>query len=205
MGNYNKTMIAIIDYGMGNLRSVQKAFEAAGADSRITQNAEEIKSAERIVLPGVGAMACAIGRLKELNLIEVIKEEIRRGKSFLGICLGMQLLFDESEEGGKVKGLGIIEGKVKRFKGIKVPHIGWNNLRKMGSPALFDGIPDNVFVYFCHSYYCQPNDPLLVAAQTNYGVNFASAVVRDNIWAVQFHPEKSQQLGLGIVKNFVKG
>lgn len=198
-------MIAIIDYGMGNLRSVEKAFEAVGADSRITQNAEEINSAQKIVLPGVGAMACAMQRLLELNLVAVIKEQIQKGKPFLGICLGMQLLFNESEEGGKVKGMGVLDGCVKRFKGLKVPHIGWNNLNQKGDRVLFEGVADNSFVYFCHSYYCQPKDYSLVAAETDYGINFASAVAKDNIWAVQFHPEKSQQLGLGIVKNFVKG
>ncbi|MFZ5801020.1 MAG: imidazole glycerol phosphate synthase subunit HisH [Candidatus Omnitrophota bacterium] len=197
-------MIAIIDYGLGNLRSVQKAFAAVGADGRITQKAGEIKSAEKIVLPGVGAMSSAMQKLNELRLLSVIKEQIETGKPFLGICLGMQLLFNESEEGGKVKGMGILDGCVRKFKGIKVPHIGWNNLKKKGNPDLLDGVADNAFVYFCHSYYCQPKDASLIAAQTDYGINFTSAVVKENLWAVQFHPEKSQQVGLGIVKNFVK-
>jgi glutamine amidotransferase len=195
-------MIIIIDYGMGNLHSVQKAFEAIGAQAVISQDAKQIKAADKVVLPGVGAMACAMGRLKELKLIPVIKEVVSQGKPFLGICLGMQLLFNESEEGGKVRGLGILPGTVKKFRLQKVPQIGWNQIQKKSGCKLFDGIEDGSFLYFCHSYYCQPKDASLVAAQTNYGIDYASAVCKDNIWAVQFHPEKSQQVGLRILKNF---
>jgi imidazole glycerol-phosphate synthase subunit HisH len=187
---------------MGNLRSVQKAFEAVGVSAQITQDAQKIKSADQIVLPGVGAMAPAMQRLEELGLVSAIKEAIGKGKSFLGICLGMQLLFKETEEGGKVRGLGILDGAVKRFKNVKVPHIGWNQIKNKNGGALFAGIPANAYVYFCHSYFCQPNDASMVAAETDYGTDFTSAVVKDNIWAVQFHPEKSQELGLRILKNF---
>lgn len=195
-------MIAIIDYGMGNLRSVQKAFEAVGAPAQIIQEAKEIKSAEKMVLPGVGAMAGAMQRLEELGLVSVIKEVIKKGKPFLGICLGMQLLFNESEEGGKVHGLGVIPGSVKKFRSLKVPHIGWNQLKKQKPCPLFEGVEPDAFVYFCHSYFCQPEDRTIIATETNYGVNFASAICKDNLWAVQFHPEKSQQLGLRMLKNF---
>jgi len=195
-------MIAIIDYGMGNLHSVQKAFEAVGAKAQISQKAEQIKSADKIVLPGVGAMACAMQRLEELGLIPVIKEVIAQKKPFLGICLGMQLLFNESEEGGKVCGLGILPGAVRKFRSLKVPHMGWNQLKKKTDCGLFTGISDDSFVYFCHSYYCAPTEAGIIATETAYGINFASGVCSDNIWAVQFHPEKSQQLGLQMLKNF---
>lgn len=195
-------MITIIDYGMGNLHSVQKAFEAIGAQATIAQEARQIKSADKIVLPGVGAMACAMGRLNELGLVPTIKEVIAQGKPFLGICLGMQLLFNETEEGGKVRGLGILAGSVKKFRSLKVPQIGWNQIQKKNSCKLFNGIEDKSFVYFCHSYYCQPEDASVVAAQTNYGIDYASSICKGNIWAVQFHPEKSQQVGLKILKNF---
>jgi len=195
-------MITIIDYGMGNLHSVQKAFEAIGAEAVISQKAKQIKSSEKIVLPGVGAMTFAMERLNELGLIPVIKEMVKKGNPFLGICLGMQLLFNETEEGGKVRGLGILAGAVKKFRSQKVPQIGWNQIQKRNNCKLFDGIDDNPFVYFCHSYYCQPEDASVVAAQTNYGIDYASSVCKGNIWAVQFHPEKSQQIGLRILKNF---
>ncbi|MDP3142333.1 MAG: imidazole glycerol phosphate synthase subunit HisH [Candidatus Omnitrophota bacterium] len=195
-------MITIIDYGMGNLHSVQKAFEAIGAQAVIVQEAKQIKSADKIVLPGVGAMACAMDRLNELGLVPAIREVITQGKPFLGICLGMQLLFNETEEGGKIRGLGILAGSVKKFRSLKVPQIGWNQVQNKNSCKLFNGIEDKSFVYFCHSYYCQPEDTSLVAAQTNYGIDYASAVCKGNIWGVQFHPEKSQEVGLRILKNF---
>lgn len=195
-------MITIIDYGMGNLHSVQKAFEAMGATAQISQDSRQIQSAEKIVLPGVGAMGAAMQRLTELNLVAVIKKVIKEGQPFLGICLGMQLLFKETEEGGKVEGLGILEGKVEKFKGVKVPHIGWNQIKMKNPCKLFDGIAENSFVYFCHSYFCQPQEVSIVATETAYGIDFASAICKDNVWAVQFHPEKSQQLGLKILQNF---
>lgn len=199
-------MLAIIDYGMGNLRSVSKALEAAGApDVRIVSEAKEILKADKIVLPGVGAMGEAIAALRRLRLIEPIKESIFR-KPFLGICLGLQLLFTESEEGGRVKGLGIFKGKVKRFsERLKVPHMGWNQVeqRNTGSPIL-EGIPDNSFFYFCHSYYVVPEDKSIIASKTGYGKEFVSSINKDNLFACQFHPEKSQAAGLRLLKNFVR-
>lgn len=199
-------MLAIIDYGMGNLRSVSKALEAAGApDVRIVSEAKEILKADKIVLPGVGAMGEAIAALRRLRLIEPIKESIFR-KPFLGICLGLQLLFTESEEGGRVKGLGIFKGKVKRFsERLKVPHMGWNQVeqRNTGSPIL-EGIPDNSFFYFCHSYYVVPDDKSIIASKTGYGKEFVSSINKDNLFACQFHPEKSQAMGLRLLKNFVR-
>jgi glutamine amidotransferase len=195
-------MIAIIDYGMGNLHSVQKAFEFVGVDARISQKAEDILSAEKIVLPGVGAMKAAMQRLEELGLVDAIKKVVQQKKPFLGICLGMQLLFQESEEGGKVNGLGILTGAVKKFKGVKVPHIGWNRIETGNSCPLFAGLKAEPYFYFCHSYYCQPSEAEIIAAKTKYGIDFASAVCKDNVMAVQFHPEKSQKLGLQILTDF---
>lgn len=199
-------MLAIIDYGMGNLRSVSKALEAAGASNvRIVSEAKEILKADKIVLPGVGAMAEAISALRKLKLIDPIKERIFE-KPFLGICLGLQLLFTESEEGGRVKGLGIFRGKVKRFSGrLKVPHMGWNQVeqRNTGSPIL-EGIPDNSYFYFCHSYYVVPEDKSIIASTTDYGKEFVSSVSKDNLFACQFHPEKSQAMGLRLLKNFIR-
>ncbi len=196
-------MIAIIDYGMGNLRSVQKAFEKVGAKATITQNPEDVKTATKVVLPGVGAMKPAMEKLKLLGLTKTIKDAIDSGKPFLGICLGLQLLFEEGDEGGKVKGLGVLEGRVVRFSKLKVPHMGWNQIKIQNSKcALFSGINDLANVYFCHSYFVQPKDPSIIGASTDYGVLFASAVCKKNLFGVQFHPEKSQTTGLQILKNF---
>ena len=197
-------MIAIIDYGMGNLRSVQKAFERQDIKAIITQNAADIAQADKVVLPGVGAMKPAIDKLKELGLADIIKEAALK-KPFLGICLGYQLLFDESKEGGQVNGLSLVKGKVELFKNLKVPQIGWNqlNIVKKDCP-LFKGIDDKSNVYFCHSYYVVPEDKNIAATQTKYGVDFASSIQKDNIFGVQFHPEKSQKVGLKILENFSK-
>lgn len=198
-------MIAIIDYGMGNLRSVQKAFEKVGASATITQNPKDIKNAKKVVLPGVGAMKPAIEKLEALGLIPAIREAIKSGKPFLGICLGLQLLFDESNEGGKVRGLGIIPGSVMRFTKLKVPHMGWNQIQiKSKDCAILKGISNLANVYFCHSYFVAPKDAAATVALTDYGVNFASAVTHKNIFGVQFHPEKSQETGLIILKNFTE-
>jgi len=201
-------MIAIIDYGMGNLRSVQKALETTGAKTRITQNPADLKAADKIVLPGVGAIKPAMARLKELGFIPEIKTAIKAGKPFLGICLGMQLLFDRASEGGEVKALGILGGSVDLFQphpdqNLKVPHMGWNQL-KLTDPklAFWQGLPANPSVYFCHSYYVNPTDKKIIAATTEYGIEFAAAIAKDNIFAVQFHPEKSQAAGLKIMENF---
>ncbi|MBZ0167539.1 MAG: imidazole glycerol phosphate synthase subunit HisH [Candidatus Omnitrophica bacterium] len=198
-------MIAVIDYGMGNLRSVQKALEKVGADARITQSPAEVLSADKVVLPGVGAMAPAMAKLTDMGLIEAILTAVKRDTPFLGICLGYQLLFDRSDEGGNSAGLGIIKGHVKRFTDLKVPHMGWNQLavRQPDCP-LFKGMPRDAETYFCHSYYVDPESVADVATSTEYGLNFASAVRRNNVYGVQFHPEKSQAVGLNILKNFVE-
>ncbi|MBI3618085.1 MAG: imidazole glycerol phosphate synthase subunit HisH [Candidatus Omnitrophica bacterium] len=200
-------MIAIIDYGMGNLRSVQKAMERAGARAKITQRPEDIAKASRIILPGVGAMRPAMEKLEALGLIPAVKQAISAGKPFLGICLGLQLLFEKSNEGGDVNGLGILKGKVERFSSTKqkVPHMGWNQLKFKKAPSengLFKGIAPLSYVYFCHSYFVKPKDARSAAATTDYGGEFVSAVAVDNIYGVQFHPEKSQAVGLKILGNF---
>jgi imidazole glycerol-phosphate synthase subunit HisH len=198
-------MIAIIDYGMGNLRSVQKALERVGTNAIITQKASEVSKADKIVLPGVGAIEPAMKKLGELGLVNAIKENIRKGKPFLGICLGFQLLFEYSQEGGRIPALGILKGDVIRFNSLKVPHMGWNQitLRQRNCP-LFHQVPQDANGYFCHSYYAHPSEKDTIAATTTYGVTFASAVAYKNIFGVQFHPEKSQTIGLQILKNFLE-
>ena len=196
-------MIAIIDYGMGNLRSVQKALEKIGATAQITQSPDEIRNANKVILPGVGAMQPAMEKLKSLGLIPIIKSVIEAGKPFLGICLGFQLLFDSSTEGGQTEGLGILKGKVERFSKLKIPQIGWNQLHiKNGSSPILKNINESASVYFCHSYFVKPDDPNIISATTDYALEFTSATYKDNVVGVQFHPEKSQVIGLQILKNF---
>lgn len=203
-------MIAIIDYGMGNLRSVQKAFEKVGFEALVTSDPEVVLEAERIVLPGVGAFRDCIRNLEEGGFIEPILQVIREGRPFLGICLGLQLLFTESEEFGLHRGLDVIPGRVLRFpdgmkegsEELKVPHMGWNQLSIKRRPPALAGIPDGSNFYFVHSYYVKPDDPSVVATTTDYGGDFCSAIWKDNIFATQFHPEKSQEKGLAILKNF---
>ena len=198
-------MIAIIDYGMGNLRSVHKAFEAVGAQAQVTSKIEDILKADKVVLPGVGAMGPAMQKLQESALTGPIWKIIKDGKPFLGICLGMQLLFERSSEGGFAEGLKVLKGSVERFTDLKVPHMGWNQVQvKSSGTALFKGLSNGDNVYFCHSYYVKPQDSSIAAGITNYGIDFVSAVVRDNVWGVQFHPEKSQKVGLQILKNFAQ-
>ena len=204
----DRNMIAIIDYGMGNIHSVHKALQLFGAEVCVTNKPKEILSADKLVLPGVGAFDDAMGELNKQGLISPIKEQIKKGKPFLGICLGMQLLFEESEEAKASRGLGILKGKVKRFpkaKGLKVPHMGWNQLNNIsqGCPLLKD-VPESSYVYFCHSYYPEPSGDDTIAARTVYGGDFASVVWKDNVFGAQFHPEKSQKAGLKMVENFVK-
>ncbi|MEK7396309.1 MAG: imidazole glycerol phosphate synthase subunit HisH [Candidatus Poribacteria bacterium] len=197
-------MIAIIDYGMGNLRSVQAGLEHVGQKVFITDKPNEIINADGVVLPGVGAFGDAIGRLNETGLGNAFCEAVKQGKPCIGICLGLQLLLSESEEGGLFKGLDAIKGKVIRFTNrLKVPHMGWNqiNIKKQDSP-LFHDIPDGSYVYFVHSYYVAPEDSSVIAATTNYGVDFTSIIAKDNLFGTQFHPEKSQSLGLQILRNF---
>lgn len=207
-------MIAIIDYGMGNLRSVQKGFERVGREAVVTRDAKTILSASRVVLPGVGAFPDCMRNLEEYGLIDTVYKTIESGKPFLGICLGLQLLFTESEEFGLSKGLDIIKGRVVRFKGpafdnrqsaignLKVPHMGWNSISiKRRAPALAD-VPDNSHVYFVHSFHVVPEDTSVICTTTDYGIEFVSSIWKDNIVATQFHPEKSQALGLSILKRF---
>jgi glutamine amidotransferase len=199
--------LAIVDYGMGNLRSVQKAFERLGHAAEVTRDPERVASAPGVVLPGVGAFGACMANLTALGLAEPVVHAIRAGRPFLGICLGMQLLFEESEEFGPVAGLGILPGRVVRFAADpdrKVPHMGWNAVRKARATPILAGIEDGAYVYFVHSYYPVPSDRAVVATTTPYGVEFASSVVRDNVFACQFHPEKSQQIGLRLLDNFVQ-
>lgn len=195
-------MIAIVDYGMGNLRSVQKAFEYLGYDAAITDQGKALENASHIVLPGVGAFRDAIAALKAKDLDGMIKKEVAEGKPFLGICLGMQMLFDRSSEDGEYEGLGLIGGEVVRFDtDLKIPHIGWNTLYYNKRTALFDGIDDNYF-YFVHSYHAAKVANEDVETTCVYGYEFVASVNRDNIWGVQFHPEKSGDTGLKVLKNF---
>jgi glutamine amidotransferase len=205
-------MIAIIDYGIGNLRSVEKAFHYVGGDARLTSDPAVVQAAHGVVVPGVGAFgACALG-LRNGGFEALVLEAARSGKPLLGICVGMQLLFDSSEEMGQHAGLGLLPGRVLRFpdgmvdgvgQRLKVPQIGWNQLWHDGSDPLLTGVADASFAYFVHSYYCAPAEPLDVVAATDYGIDYASIVRRDNLWGVQFHPEKSHTVGLQILRNFV--
>lgn len=194
---------AIVDYGVGNLRSVMKAIEYCGETACVTRDPALIQKADRLVLPGVGAMAPAIKKLQDLDLVNVIKDWAAAGRPLLGICLGMQLLFDKSEEGGYVPGLGLLPGEVRRFRENKVPHMGWNTVEPRKDSPLWSGLNRPIYAYFCHSFYVVPASPDDTAGLTSYGVNFTSAVERGSIYGVQFHPEKSQQVGLALLKNFI--
>jgi glutamine amidotransferase len=198
-------MIAIIDYGMGNLRSVHKAFEAVEHQAVVTRDVATIQNASHVVLPGVGAFGDCMANLERYRLIEPIRSSIQSGKPFLGICLGLQVLFSESEEFGLHKGLGIIPGKVKRFRvdpTLKVPHMGWNQVNFQRACPLYDGIADGAHWYFVHSYFVDPEDQEMVATTTPYGSSFVSSIWRENLIACQFHPEKSQTVGLRLIRNF---
>ncbi len=196
--------LAIIDYGMGNLRSVQKAIERLGGKAEILTRPEELLKFSGVVLPGVGSFPAAAERLRENQWIEPIREAAVR-RPFLGICLGLQLFFESSEEGEAAEGLGLLKGGVTRFPaGVRIPHMGWNRLKLKRSHPIFDGIGNGEYVYFVHSYYPAPADPAVTAATTDYGIEFASAVAKDNLVGVQFHPEKSQAVGLRILENFLK-
>jgi len=205
-------MIAVIDYGMGNLRSVEKALQVAGAKTRIVSAPDGLRDCDKIVFPGVGAFGDAMKELKRRKLVEPIKDSIGRGKPFLGLCLGLQLLFERSAEAPGVKGLAVLKGDCRKFRfrkgGGKVPHMGWNNIVKREASdvkrgTILRGVPDNSYMYFVHSYYVQPEDKKTVLTTTDYGIKFTSGICRDNIYGFQFHPEKSQMLGLKILVNFV--
>lgn len=199
-------MITIIDYGMGNLRSAQKAFEFLGYEAEITDDIEKIEFAQKIVLPGVGAFADAMDRLNKLKISQVIKRKAAMGTPFLGICLGMQLIFDKSYEGGEFEGLGLIAGDVVRFDipaEYKVPHMGWNKL-EMKSSELFSNITGDVYTYFVHSYHAMAKDKNDVIAYSDYGTKFVAALQRNNVYATQFHPEKSGEVGLAMLENFAQ-
>lgn len=201
-------MIAIIDYGAGNLRSVQKACQAAGSEAEISSNPKEILKADRVILPGVGAFGDCMKALEKSGLDDVIKEAVNSKKPFLGICLGMQLLFEESEESPGVRGLGILKGRIVKIPqndGCKIPHIGWNSLAFTKSAEIFKGLPQNPYVYFVHSYYMQPENTEIITASTEYGCSLPVALECGSISAVQFHPEKSGETGLKILGNFIAG
>jgi glutamine amidotransferase len=202
--DYNPT-IAIIDYGMGNLRSVQKAFEKVGHPAVVTNDPAVVARAAKIVLPGVGAIEVAIAELRSRNLVRPVLAAIDSGKPFLGICLGLQMLFDVSYENGRHEGLGVLRGEVVRFdlpQGYSVPHMGWNQVDFARRPPLLDGIEPGAYFYFVHSYYVVPGDAAVVATTTDYGSPFCSMIWRDNLFASQFHPEKSQSAGLRVFRNF---
>jgi glutamine amidotransferase len=208
-------MIVIVDYGMGNLRSVSKALEEVGGKVKVSDDPKAVSGADKLIVPGVGAFKDAMRELRARRLIEPINKFVKSGKPFLGLCLGLQLIFSESEEGGRNKGLGFIKGRVLRFPrrpltlsegegALKIPHMGWNRLRSEGKCPLLKGIPDGSYMYFVHSYYAEPDDDGCVAAWTDYGIEFPSVVWSKNIYATQFHPEKSQRLGLKILRNYAR-
>jgi len=197
-------MIVIVDYGMGNLRSVEKGFLKVGANVRVTSDPEVVDNAHAVVLPGVGAFRDCMRNLRDMLLIEPVVRAIQEGRPYLGICLGLQILFTESEEFGVNKGLDIFKGKVVKFpeNNLKVPHMGWNTVKIVRKPPVLRNIEDENFFYFVHSYYVVPADKDLTATTTEYGITFTSMVWKENIFATQFHPEKSQELGLRILKGF---
>jgi glutamine amidotransferase len=204
--------MTIIDYGIGNLRSIEKAFEAVGVEVLRTDDVGAIAEADRLVLPGVGAFGACIGEIRRRNLEAPIHDAVERGVPFLGVCVGLQLLFEESEERGTHRGLGLLPGRVVRFNGItdddgtalKIPHMGWNTLVPHRASALLDGLDDGTFVYFVHSYHAVADRPEDVLAHTSYGIDFPAVVARNNVFGVQFHPEKSQHAGLRILQNFAQ-
>ena len=200
-------MIAIIDYDAGNLKSVEKALQHLGRDCKITRNAKEILEADKVILPGVGAFADAMEKLQKYDLIDVIHQVVDKKTPFLGICLGLQLMFESSEEGPGVKGLGLLPGKIVRFpekEGYKIPHMGWNSLEFPRKGRLFQGLPENPYVYFVHSYYLKAAEEEIVTAVTQYSTLIHASVEKDNVFACQFHQEKSSDTGIQILKNFVE-
>jgi len=197
--------LAIIDYGVGNLRSVEKAFAAMGCEAVVSGDEKVLRSAERLVLPGVGAFAACMKALSERGLDQVVRERVAAGTPLLGVCVGMQLLFEESDEFGSTSGLGLLRGRVRRFSpDLVVPQVGWNRIEQVRTHPVFAEIADRSHFYFVHSYYCEPLDNQVVMGQTEYGINYASVVAQENICGVQFHPEKSQESGLRLLRNFAR-
>jgi glutamine amidotransferase len=198
--------VAIIDYGVGNLRSVEKAFAATGCEAVVSADESELRAAERLVLPGVGAFAACMKAITERGFDRLVRERAEAGTPLLGVCVGMQLLFEESEEFGSTPGLGLLRGSVRRFDGdLVVPQVGWNRIYQKQRHELFEGVDDGSFCYFVHSFYCEPADETVIAGATDYGGTYASVVAKENICGVQFHPEKSQDVGLRMLKNFGRG
>ena len=200
-------MIAVIDYDAGNLKSVEKALLSLGEEVLVTRDRQELLHADKVILPGVGHFGDAMEKLRSFGLVDVVKEIAQSGKPFLGICLGLQLLFERSEEAPGVEGLGILKGEILRIpddRGLKVPHIGWNSLKLQNQGRLFRGLEEEPYVYFVHSYYLKAAEPQIVKAVTEYGVRIDASVEQGNVFACQFHPEKSSRTGLAILNNFVK-
>lgn len=200
-------MIAVIDYDAGNMKSVEKAIEALGEKAVVTRESSLILQADKVILPGVGAFGDAMNRLNEYGLTDTINEVVQRDKPFLGICLGLQLMFKSSEESPEVKGLGLLPGQILKIpdcEGLKIPHMGWNSLNIREGSRLFKGIPDNSYVYFVHSYYLKADNEEDVAASTEYSTHIHAAVEHGNVFACQFHPEKSSRVGMRILKNFIE-
>ena len=197
--------VGIIDYGVGNLRSVEKAFAAGGCDAVVSADENVLRTAERLVLPGVGAFAACMTALSERGFDQLVCERVAQGTPLLGVCVGMQMLFEESEEFGRTRGLGLLRGRVRRFSDdLVVPQVGWNQIRQRHAHPLFEGIADEAFFYFVHSFYCEPADDTVVLGDTDYGVAYASVVAHENVSGVQFHPEKSQATGLRLLANFAQ-
>jgi glutamine amidotransferase len=197
------SQLAIIDYGVGNLRSVEKAFAATGSPAVVTSDEGVLRKAERLVLPGVGAFGACMNALTERGFDTLVRERVAAGTPLLGVCVGMQLLFEESEEFGATRGLGLLPGRVRRFPDdLIVPHVGWNQIHQRVSHPLFDGVSDASFFYFVHSYYCEPARDEVILGETDYGVTYASVIAQENLCGVQFHPEKSQAAGLRLLTNF---
>lgn len=200
-------MIAIIDYDAGNIRSVEKAMHYLGQEVEITREKDRILRAEKVILPGVGSFGDAMGKIRQYGLEDVIRQVVQKQTPFLGICLGLQLLFEESEESPGVKGLGLLKGKIRKIpggNGLKIPHMGWNTLELKGNGRLFRGLPPEPYVYFVHSYYLEAQDRDIVKAETSYGTRIDASVEKGQVFACQFHPEKSSSVGLAILENFVK-
>ena len=199
------TQVAIIDYGVGNLRSVEKAFAAMECDAIVTGNDRELRNAERLVLPGVGAFGACMLALSERGFDNLVRERVREGIPLLGVCVGMQMLFEESDEFGRTAGLGLLRGCVRRFSDdLVVPQVGWNQIRQLAVHPLFQGIADQSFFYFVHSFFCDPVDNSTIIGETEYSDTYASVVAQANVCGVQFHPEKSQVAGLRLLRNFAR-